>query len=307
MVDLPKFHECMTPLLEVLRDHGELDRHTASDLVVRQMGLTPEQISLSHETTGRSVIKGRIGWASSALKSCGALIKPKRGHWASGHNAEKLLSLGRPAKLSDIRKFEEYKQHKLRKLEASANASTDDDLDSADSTPEDLIEKGINALKSSLIEELLENLKSVSPEKFEHIVLAVLAAMGYGGGDMRSMQGVPRGPDGGIDGRINEDKLGLDQIYVQAKRYSDNSVGRPTVQSFTGAMDGGGCSKGIFVTSSRFTDDARNFANGLTTKRLRLIDGAEFAKLMIQYGVGIQIVRTLPIGKIDQDFFTDED
>ena len=171
------------------------------------------------------------------------LIQPKRAHWASGHNAEKLLSLGRPAKLSDIRKFGEYKQHKLRKLEASVGASNDDDLDSADSTPEDLIEKEINALKSSLIEELLENLKSVSPEKFEHIVLAVLAAMEYGGGDMRSMQGVPRGPDGGIDGRINEDKLGLDQIYVQAKRYSDNSVGRPTVQSFTGAMDGGGCSK----------------------------------------------------------------
>ena len=121
----------MTPLLEVLRDHGELDRHTAADLVVRHMGLTPEQIALSHETSGKSVIKGRIGWASSALKSCGALIQPKRAHWASGHNAEKLLSLGRPAKLSDIRKFEEYKQHKLRKLEASVGASNDDDLDSA--------------------------------------------------------------------------------------------------------------------------------------------------------------------------------
>ena len=157
MVDLPKFHECMTPLLEVLRDHGELDRHTAADLVVRHMGLTPEQIALSHETSGKSVIKGRIGWASSALKSCGALIQPKRAHWASGHNAEKLLSLGRPAKLSDIRKFEEYKQHKIRKLEARVGVTSDDDLDSADSTPEDLIEKGINALKSSLIEELLEN------------------------------------------------------------------------------------------------------------------------------------------------------
>ena len=307
MVDLPKFHECMTPLLEVLRDHGELDRHRATELVVRHMGLTAEQIALSHETSGKSVIKGRIGWASSYLKVCGALIQPKRAHWAPGPNSEKLLSLGRTAKLSDIRGFDEYKQHKLRKIEASTGTSTDEDMDSTESTPEDLIDKGINALKISLVEDLLENLKSVSPEKFEHIVLEVLAAMGYGGGGIRSMQGVPRGPDGGIDGRINEDKLGLDQIYVQAKRYSDNSVGRPTVQSFTGAMDGGGCSKGIFVTSSRFTEDARTFAGGLTTKRLKLIDGTEFAKLMIQYGVGIQIVRTLPIGKIDQDFFSDED
>ena len=120
MVGLPKFHECMTPLLEVLKEHGELDRHTAADLVIKQMGLTPEQIALSHETSGKSVIKGRIGWASSALKSCGALIQPKRAHWASGHNAEKLLSLGRPARLADIREFEEYKNHKQRKLEASA-------------------------------------------------------------------------------------------------------------------------------------------------------------------------------------------
>ena len=307
MVDLPKFHECMTPLLEVLRDHGELDRHTAADLVVRHMNLTPEQIALCHETTGKSVIKGLIGWASSALISCGALIRPKRAHWALGPNAEKLLTLGRTAKMADIREFDEYKQHQLRKLEASSGTSSDDDLDSSDSTPEDLIERGINALKSSLIQDLLENLKSGSPEKFEHIVLAVLAAMGYGGGDIRSMQGVPRGPDGGIDGRIDEDKLGLDQIYVQAKKYCDSPVGRPTVQGFTGAMDGGGCNKGIFVTTSRFTEDARNFAESLTTKRLRLIDGSEFAKLMIQYGVGIQIVQTLPIGKIDQDFFSDPD
>ena len=285
MADLPKFHECMTPLLEVMRDHGELDRHTATDLAVKQMGLTPEQIAISHETTGKSVIKGRIGWASSALISCGALIRPKRAHW----------------------EFEEYKQYQLRKLESSSGAVQEDDFVSADSTPEDLIENGINALKSNLIEDLLQNIKSVSPERFEKIVLEMLAAMGYGGGDMLSMQGVPRGPDGGIDGRINEDKLGLDQIYVQAKRYSESSVGRPTVQSFTGAMDGGGCSKGIFVTSSKFTDDARSFANGLTTKRLRLIDGLEFAKLMIQYGVGIQTVRTLPISKIDQDFFSEED
>ena len=290
-----------------MRDHGELDRHTATDLAVKQMGLTPEQIAISHETTGKSVIKGRIGWASSALISCGALIRPKRAHWALGQNAEKLLKLGRPAKMADIREFEEYKQYQLRKLESSSGAVQEDDFVSADSTPEDLIENGINALKSNLIEDLLQNIKSVSPERFEKIVLEMLAAMGYGGGDMLSMQGVPRRPDGGIDGRINEDKLGLDQIYVQAKRYSESSVGRPTVQSYTGAMDGGGCSKGIFVTSSKFTDDARSFANGLTTKRLRLIDGLEFAKLMIQYGVGIQTVRTLPISKIDQDFFSEED
>ena len=131
--------------------------------------------------------------------------------------------------------------------------------------------------------------------------------MGYGGGDERRIQGVPRGPDGGIDGKINEDKLGLDQIYIQAKRYSDNSVGRPTIQSFVGAMTGGGCRKGVFVTSSSFTSEAIEFANGLRDQRLILIDGVDLAKLMIEHSVGVQVKEVIKVSKIDQDFFSDDE
>merc|ERR1711991_188229 len=118
------------------------------------------------------------------------------------------------------------------------------------------------------------------------------------------MGGVPRGPDGGIDGIIDEDKLGLDQIYIQAKRYSENSVGRPTVQSFLGAMTGGGCRKGVFVTSSTFTSEAKKFADGLNDVRLVLIDGVDLAKLMIEHSVGVQVKETIKVAKIDQDFFS---
>ena len=118
---------------------------------------------------------------------------------------------------------------------------------------------------------------------------------------------MPRGPDGGIDGKINEDKLGLDQIYIQAKRYSENSVGRPTIQSFVGAMSGGGCKKGVFVTSSTFTSDAKSFSDGLTDVRLVLIDGVRLAKLMIEHCVGVQVKETIQVAKIDQDFFIGED
>ena len=145
------------------------------------------------------------------------------------------------------------------------------------------------------------------PAAFEGLVLQVLAKMGYGGGDAKQIQGVPRGPDGGIDGKINEDKLGLDQIYIQAKRYSENSVGRPTIQSFVGAMSGGGCKKGVFVTSSTFTSEAKSFATGLTDVRLVLIDGVGLAKLMIEHCVGVQVKETIRVAKIDQDFFIGED
>ena len=131
--------------------------------------------------------------------------------------------------------------------------------------------------------------------------------IGIGGGDDRRIQGVPRGPDGGIDGKINEDKLGLDQIYIQAKRYSDNSVGRPTIQSFVGAMTGGGCRKGVFVTSSSFTSEAIEFANGLRDQRLILIDGVDLAKLMIEHSVGVQVKEVIKVSKIDQDFFSDDE
>jgi restriction system protein len=117
------------------------------------------------------------------------------------------------------------------------------------------------------------------------------------------MQGVPRGPDGGIDGRINEDQLGLDQIYIQAKRYTENSIGRPTVQSFIGAMTGGGCRKGVFVTSSTFTAEAKSYANDLRDMKLVLIDGKKLAELMIQNEVGVQVKSTYRISKVDHDFF----
>ena len=110
-----------------------------------------------------------------------------------------------------------------------------------------------------------------------------------------------------IDSKINEDKLGLDQIYIQAKRYSDNSVGRPTIQSFVGAMTGGGCRKGVFVTSSSFTSEAIEFANGLRDQRLILIDGVDLAKLMIEHSVGVQVKEVIKVSKIDQDFFSDDE
>ncbi|QPN68113.1 restriction endonuclease [Synechococcus sp. CBW1006] len=308
MPDIPKFHEFMRPLLEVLQEHGELARSDAIDAVVRKMSLTDEQMAVTQESNGKSLVRGRIGWASSYLRKAGALIGPQRGHFALGPNARGLLALNRPIKRADLTNFEEWKAHQNSKqLRLQSPPDLSGEFSNEDSTPEDLIESGVRLIKDQLASDLLDQMRRMDPHAFEGLVLDVLAAMGYGGGSRQSMQGVPRGPDGGIDGRINEDKLGLDQIYMQAKRYSENSVSSEKVQAFVGAMTQGGCRKGIFVTTSTFTADALQFAASIRDPRLVLVDGVKLAALMIQYGVGIQTKEVIKISKIDLDYFGSEE
>ncbi len=298
----------MKPLLEVLKENGEMPRQEAIDAVVDKVGLSEEQLSVLNEGNGKSKARGRVGWASSYLRVAGALDGPRRGYFALGKNADRLLDLNRHITQADLKQIPEYLEHQKRKAERRLLINEDienDDLN--DDTPQDLIDRGIKRLRSQLIDDLLEQVKTISPASFESLILQVLAQMGYGGGDAKRIQGVPRGPDGGIDGTIDEDKLGLDQIYIQAKRYSDNSVGRPTVQSFLGAMTGGGCKKGVFVTSSTFTSEAKKFAQGLTDVRLVLIDGVDLAKLMIEHCVGVQVKETIQVARLDQDFFSGDD
>lgn len=304
MAEIPKFHEFMRPLLEVLRDQGGLARTDAIEAVVKKMGLSEEQVAVSQESNGNSLVRGRIGWASSYLRVAGALIGPQRGYFALGPNATALLALNRPIKRADLTSFEEWKAHQASKqTKSQLQQGNSGDINIEDSTPEDLIEAGVKLIKEQLAADLLEQMKKMDPYAFESLVLDVLAAMGYGGGSRQAMQGVPRGPDGGIDGRINEDKLGLDQIYMQAKRYADNSVSSEKVQAFVGAMTQGGCRKGVFVTTSTFTSDARQFAASIRDPRLVLVDGEKLAELMIQHGVGIQTKEVIKISKIDLDFF----
>ena len=293
----------MRPLLEVLKEKGELTRQQAYTEVIAHTGMTAEQVAVPQSSNGQSVIKNRIGWASSYLSQANALLRPHRGTMTFGPNGQKLLDLNRSIKPSDLREIPEWKALEDARNNKSNQKTTSEELSPEESSPDDLIEQGYSQLKSDLISELLENIVKMDPSDFETLVLKLLAALGYGGGNFQSMQGVPRGPDGGIDGRINEDQLGLDQIYIQAKRYTENSIGRPTVQSFIGAMTGGSCRKGVFVTSSTFTAEAKAYANDLRDMKLILIDGKKLAELMIQHEVGVQVKSTYRISKVDHDFF----
>ena len=307
MVEIPRFDYFTKPLLETLLENGEMYTPDAIDSVIKRLSISDEQLAVTKVSDGKSKIRDRVNWAGVYLKEVNAVIRPKRGYIALGPTAEKLLKFKGQITLKDLREMPEWKEYQAKRAK-EIDESIEDVVDTSDvNTPQDLIDKGIKRLRSQLITDLLEQVKGISPAAFEGLVLQVLAKMGYGGGDAKQIQGVPRGPDGGIDGKINDDKLGLDQIYIQAKRYSENSVGRPTIQGFVGAMSGGGCKKGVFVTSSTFTSEAKLFADGLRDVRLVLIDGARLAKLMIEHSVGVQVKETIQIAKIDQDFFSGED
>lgn len=305
MIDIPKFHEFMRPLLEVLQEQGELSRNDAIEAVIKRMNISNEQISITQESDGKPLVRGRIGWASSYLRVAGALVGPRRGFFALGPNAKQLLDLARPIKKSDLTGFEQWKvHHAAKQTKSQTHEEVGSEINTEDSTPEELIEAGVRMIKAQLVSDLLEQMRKMDPHEFESLVLDVLAAMGYGGGSRIAMQGVPRGPDGGIDGKINEDKLGLDQIYMQAKRYAENTVSSEKVQAFIGAMTSGGCRKGVFVTTSRFTADAIKIAEGIRNPRLVLVDGERLAELMIEHGVGVQTKQVIRVSKLDTDFFS---
>lgn len=305
MIDIPKFHEFMRPLLEVLQEQGELSRNDAIEAVIKRMNISNEQISITQESNGKPLVRGRIGWASSYLRVAGALVGPRRGFFALGPNAKQLLDLARPIKQSDLTGFEQWKvHHAAKQTKSQTHEEVGSEINTEDSTPEELIEAGVRIIKAQLVSDLLEQMRKMDPHEFESLVLDVLAAMGYGGGSRIAMQGVPRGPDGGIDGKINEDKLGLDQIYMQAKRYAENTVSSEKVQAFIGAMTSGGCRKGVFVTTSRFTADAIKIAEGIRNPRLVLVDGERLAELMIEHGVGVQTKQVIRVSKLDTDFFS---
>ncbi|HEY9347123.1 MAG TPA: restriction endonuclease, partial [Inquilinus sp.] len=173
-------------------------------------------------------------------------------------------------------------------------------------TPEEQIESAYLALQSALRSELLQRILQNSPSFFEHVIVDLLVAMGYGGSRRSAATQLGRSGDGGVDGVINEDRLGLDRVYVQAKRYAQGSVGRPEVQGFVGSLVGLGATKGVFVTTSGFSQQAKDFVQHLA-QRVILIDGQRLADLMIEHNVGVRVSRAVEFKRLDEDFFTEDE
>ena len=302
---IPDYQTLMFPLLKLVADGKEHEFKKLIDVLSMQFNLTEEEKS-EFLPSGQSLLfPNRVGWARTYLKKAGLLDAPRRGIITITERGKNTLN----EDLSEINikylsKFEEFIQFKLQSRGEKTDSSLTTNEEAKKQTPEELLESGYESIKGSLEEEILSKLKSVHPSFFERIVVQLLVKMGYGGSIQDAGKAIGKSGDEGIDGIIKEDKLGLDVIYVQAKRW-EGIVGRPELHKFVGALAGQGAKKGIFITTSSFTKEARDYSPKNETK-IVLIDGEKLTQYMIDNNLGVSIQNIYEIKKIDLDYFGEE-
>lgn len=305
---IPDYESCMMPLLTLTAD-GEI--HTMRDLANQlaiHFSLSDEERQQMLPSGQQSYLNNRVGWAKSYLKKAGLLVNPSRGKVRITEEGRSALA-ERPATidcdyLKKYPSFMEFWKQKRKSASAKQEEPTRDRPLVDDQTPDEAIDSAYDDIREALADDLLDQVMSCSSTFFERLVLDLLIGMGYGGALPDAGRHLGKTGDGGIDGIINEDKLGLDIICVQAKRWKD-CVGRPYVQAFAGSMEAHRAKKGVLITTSTFSREAREFVERIERK-IVLIDGQQLAQLMIDYDVGVATARTYTIKKIDSDYFLED-
>ena len=305
IMTIPDFQSLMLPLLTFLADGKEHTTKDTLNYLADQFQLTDEQRQEMLPSRNQTVFYNRVTWAKAHLKMADLVENLKRGSFKITPNGLDVLKQ-RPEiiNLKFLRQIPEY----IETTESWKNNSTDTGISETETsevkTPEEILEAGYLKIRQTLSQDLLSKVKSCSPIFFENLVVELLVKMGYGGSLKDAGKAIGKSGDEGIDGIIKEDKLGLDVIYVQAKRW-EGSVGRPEIQKFVGALAGQGAKKGIFITTSRFTPDAASYMPRNETK-IVLINGDQLAQLMIDYNLGVTTQIRYEIKKMDTDYFDGE-
>lgn len=303
---VPDYQSVMLPLLEYAsKSNGEISTGGAVDELAVSLSLTDEDLKQMLPSGIQQTFVNRVGWAATYMKKAGLLEATRRGYYRITQRDLDLLQK-KPQKINVkvLNQYPEFQQFQNLKGTRSGDKSKDIEggLDSAGTTPSEALEKAYENLRDELAEDLLDRLKQTTPPFFERIVAELLVKMGYGGSRADAGKAIGRSGDGGVDGIIKEDRLGLDVVYIQAKRWDTNAVGRPDVMQFAGALQAQKATKGIFITTSRFTEDARGYVAQIGSK-IVLIDGEQLAQLMIESDVGVSTVSLYPVKKIDSDYF----
>lgn len=295
----------MLPVLKLASDGNEHKFSKAVEELADEFNLSTEERNELLPSGSQAVFHNRVGWARSYLKQAGLLASPKRGFFTITQKGKELLATN-PSRVdaSTLEQYPEFIEFKNRKKEKGEEGETELASSSEQEstlTPEDALASAYNKLRSALESELLIAVKESSPSFFERVVVDLLVKMGYGGNRQDAGRALGKSGDGGIDGIINEDRLGLDVIYIQAKRW-EGVVGRPEIQKFAGALQGQRARKGVFITTSSFTKEAREYASVIETKII-LIDGEHLSKLMAEHNVGVSTVGQYEVKKLDSDYF----
>lgn len=299
---VPSKKELHRPILEIAAETGgKIHRREIRDILIDRLALSEVDLA-DQSASGSNRFRDRFSFACQDLKLSGLLSYPERGH-------RQITDAGRRFLKSHEGEITDWDLRQLQSKSPPDQSSatpfdhtTWQDSDSIqDSTPKEVIDLGYQQLQEALRADMLDNILTVAPDRFERLVVDLLVRMGYGEGTV-----IGRSGDGGIDGVINQDALGLEKIYVQAKRYTAGSVGEPEIRNFSGSLDARGASKGVFITTSTFSSTARQTAQTISAgnKFIRLVDGAELAQLMIRHGVGVVTEYTYEIKKLDGNYFS---
>ena len=303
---IPDFQTVMRPVLEAVSDGDVHSLANVRQRVTEAFELTEEECRQRLPSGRQTVINNRIGWARTYLNKAGLLEIPERGMVKLTKRGREALDSG-PERIT-VRWLKQYPEfeafHSHRPDPVSKVTAENDNGDEVDTTPDERLAQAHQELMESLADELISQVTSASPGFFEQLVVDLMLAMGYGGSRDEAGQATRSTSDGGIDGIIKEDKLGLDVIYLQAKRWAD-IVHRPEIDKFIGALTRQRARKGVFITTSAYSSGAREAANGLDMKVV-LIDGRELAQLMIEHNLGVSVKQTYELKQIDSDYFNEE-
>lgn len=302
---IPDFQTLMRPLLVLLSDGEEWSTRAIRSAFAKHFELTPEELEQRLPSGADLTFRNRVGWALTHVYQAALVERPRRGVYAITDRGRQVLTDTPESERVDLRvlsAFEEFRAFR------SQDGSPDPPLEIAlvtspdqAATPIEQIESAYRALRAALAPDVLDRVREQTPDFFEQVVLDVLQAIGYGGSREDAAQRLGRSGDGGVDGVIQEDKLGLDLIYVQAKRWA-NTVGRPEIQQFVGALNGQRANKGVFITTSNFSREATQFADAVNP-RVVLVDGKELAELMLDHEVGVRSGTSYDIKRINLDYF----
>ncbi len=303
---IPDYQSIMLPLLELAGDNEIHQLRKAVDVLAQCFTLTDNETRELLPSGQQPRFHNRVTWARTYLTKAGLLESPKRGYFRITGRGRKVLAR-RPSEIN-IKFLDQFEEFKSFRQPRRTHAPPVDAAESGDGisefTPEETLQAAYLALRNNLADDLLKIVMESSPEFFERLVVDLLVRMGYGGSRQEAGEAIGRSGDEGIDGIIKEDRLGLDIIYVQAKRW-EGGIGRPEVQKFAGALQGQRARKGVFITTSTFTLEATEYVANIETKVI-LIGGTQLAGLMIDHGVGVTTEATYELKRIDSDYFPDK-
>ncbi|MDD5180915.1 MAG: restriction endonuclease [Gallionellaceae bacterium] len=302
---IPDFQTLMLPLLKVVGDGREYCLRDVVELLAKEFNLVDEERQQLLPSGRYPTFDNRIAWAKTYLKKAGLIDQPRRAYFQITERGRNVLkSSPSVINMKFLEQFPEYVVFKDNSEQTETQQQVASTAPAQSETPEELIEGGARTIRKELAGEILQRIKSCSPSFFERLVVELLVKMGYGGTRQDAGRAIGRSGDEGIDGVIHEDRLGLDVIYLQAKRW-EGMVGRPEIQKFVGALQGQRAKKGVFITTSDFTKEAVEYVRNIDNKVV-LINGSLLANLMIDHNVGVSLAATYEIKKIDSDYFLEE-